>query len=65
MGTGGDVGTDHGELSGYEHSLPSRKLHKSGQDEVGSVNLVKKWAAEPIEKRRIFTAEGISKTQAE
>lgn len=31
MGTGGDVGTDHVELSGYEHSLSSRKLHKSAK----------------------------------
>lgn len=44
MGTGGDVATDHVELRGCEHSLSSRKLHKSGKDEVGSVNSVKKWA---------------------
>lgn len=64
MGTGGDVATDHAELSGYEHSFSSRKLHKSGKDEVSSVNSVN-WATEPTEKGRIFTAEGISKTQAE
>lgn len=60
MGAGGDVAQTMQSSVHISTVFPQ----ESCKDEVSSVNSVKNSATEPIEKGRIFTAEGISKTQA-